>query len=137
MSFSAAKRHIPRLQRVLDALCRPPQTDPDAENLRQRLTDPRRDAPYLFTFLKVNGMPPTNNHAEQALRLPVIFRKISFGSRSLHGAQTTATNLSLLTTAKRQNRSPIDLFRSVLLHGPDVPLSMLYNPTAIPAADSS
>lgn len=137
VSFSAAKRHIPRLQRVLDALCQHPSADPDAENLRQRLTDPRRDAPNLFTFLNVKGMPPTNNHAEQALRLPVIFRKISFGSRSLHGAQATATNLSLLTTAKRQNRNPVELFRNILLHGPDVPLSMLYSPTAIPAADSS
>ena len=92
---------------------------------------------HLFTFLKVNGMPPTNNHAEQALRLPVIFRKISFGSRSLHGAQALATNLSLLTTAKRQNRNPIDLFRHLLLHGPNTPLVALYDPENIPPFDSS
>ena len=82
-------------------------------------------------------MPPTNNHAEQALRLPVIFRKISFGSRSLLGAQAMAANLSLLTTAKRQDRNPIELFRNVLLLGPDTPLAMLYKPDAIPPWDSS
>ena len=82
-------------------------------------------------------MPPTNNHAEQALRLPVIFRKISFGSRSLPGAQATAANLSLLTTAKRQQRDPIDMFRTVLLQGPDTPLAVLYQPDAIPHCDSS
>jgi transposase len=97
VTFQAAKHHIPRLQRVLDALCRQPLAEEDAENLRQRITDPKRDAQNLFTFLKVKDMPPTNNHAEQSLRLPVIFRKICFGSRSLTGAQALAVNLSILT----------------------------------------
>ena len=82
-------------------------------------------------------MPPTNNHAEQSLRLPVIFRKISFGSRSLPGAQATASNLSLLTTAKRQGRDPIELFRDILLHGADTPRSAIYDPANLPAWDSS
>ncbi len=137
LSFSMAQRHIPRLRRVLERLCARAQADAESENLRQRMTDPKRDAPNLFTFLEVNGMPPTNNHAEQALRLPVIFRKISFGSRSLHGAQATAANLSLLTTAHRQQRNPLDLLHAILLHGARTPLSMLYQPDAIPAPDSS
>jgi len=78
-------------------------------------------------------MPPTNNHVEQALRLPVIFRKISFGGRSLHGAQATAANRSLLTAAKRQQRDPIKMFRTLLPYGPDTPLSALFHPGAIPA----
>ena len=82
-------------------------------------------------------MPPTNNHAEQSLRLPVIFRKISFGSRSLLGAQAMAVNLSLLTTAKRQDRNPIDLFRDALLHGGSTPRAALYEPDSLPALDSS
>lgn len=137
VTFSAAKRHIPRLQRVLGSLCQYPLADDDAENLRKRITDPKRDARNLFTFLKVNGMPPTNNHAEQSLRLPVIFRKISFGSRSLLGAQALASNLSLLTTAKRQGRSPVELFRNLLLHGADTPRSAIYHPSNLPAWDSS
>ena len=104
---------------------------------RKRITDPKRDALNLFTFLEVNGMPPTNNHAEQALRLPVIFRKISFGSRSLLGAQSLATNLSLITTAKRQNRKPIDLLKTIILRGSDTPLANLYDPDNIPPIDSS
>lgn len=137
VSFSAAKRHIPRLQRVFDSLCRHPLANADAENLRQRITDPKRDARKLFIFLEVNGMAPTNNHAEQSLRLPVIFRKISFGSRSLLGAQSLAVNLSLLTTAKRQDRSPVELFREILLHGADAPLTVLYDPENLPASDTS
>jgi hypothetical protein len=137
ISSSAAKDYVPRLQRVLDTLCLRPLADADAENLRNRLIDPKRDATNLFTFLEVNGMPPTNNHAEQSLRLPVIFRKISFGSRSLLGAQALAANLSLLTTAKRQGRQPVELLRTLLLRGTDTPTSNLYAPHAIPAWNSS
>ncbi len=82
-------------------------------------------------------MQPTNNHAEQALRLPVIFRKISFGSRSLLGASALAANLSLLTTAKKQQRNPVELFRTVLLKGRLTPLNALYHPDSIPKTDSS
>ncbi|MDZ4199118.1 MAG: transposase, partial [Kiritimatiellia bacterium] len=137
ISFETARRHIPRLQRVLTAICWQPLQDADAETLRQRVSDPKRDAPYLFTFLETQGVPPTNNHAEQSLRLPVIFRKISFGSRSLNGAQALAVNLSFLATAHRQNRSPIELFRDLLLLGSDTPLSSLYNPASLPVPNSS
>jgi transposase len=137
LSFSDAKAYIPRLQRTLRSICLRPLPDSDAENLRNRILDPKRDAPYLFTYLSVNGMPPTNNHSEQSLRHAVIFRKISFGSRSLQGAQALATNLSMLTTAKRQNRDPITLFKRILLNGPNAPPSILYDPANIPQTDSS
>lgn len=137
LSFSAAKAYIPQLGSTLGELCLLPLADADAENLRQRLTDPKREAPNLFTFLDVPGMPPTNNHAEQSLRLPVIFRKITFGSQSLHGAQALATNLSLITTAKRQGRNPLELIKTILLRGFDTPLSNLYDPGNLPASDSS
>ena len=132
ISFSKAKARIPSLQRELKAICAQPIKDADSENLRQRVTDPKRDGLNLFTYLKVNGMPPTNNHAEQSLRLPIIFRKISFGSRSLHGAQAMAANLSLITTAKRQKKNPIELITQMLLQGDQTPISALYDPDAIP-----
>ena len=93
LSFSEAKAYAPRIESVLGEICLLPLADADAENLRRRLTDPKRDAFNLFTFLEVAGLPPTNNHAEQSLRLPVIFRKITFGSQSERGARALATNL--------------------------------------------
>ena len=71
-------------------------------------------------------MEPSNNHAEQALRLPVIFRKTSFGSRSLSGAQNLATNLSLIGTAKRQGKDPMDLIKTLLLNGESASAETLY-----------
>ena len=137
ISFSAAKAHIPRLRRTRDAICMRPLADAEAENLRQRVTDPKRDGKNLFTFLEVPGMPPTNNHAEQSLRLPVIFRKITFGSQSLHGAQSLAVNLSLASTAKRQGKDPLALFKTILLNGANTPITELYDPKNLPQPNTS
>lgn len=126
ISFSKARARKPALQRRLDAICCSPLNYPNAENLRQRFIDTDRDANRIFTFLDVNGMEPTNNQAEQSLRLPVIFRKICFGSRSTLGAHTLSTNLSLITTAKRQNRDPIDFLQTILLRGPAAAQPRLY-----------
>ena len=127
LSVSDAKAYIPRLERTLATICLHKLEDKDAENLRQRVTDPKRDASKLFTFLEVPGMPPTNNHAEQSLRKPVIFRKICFGNRSMQGAQSFATNLSLLTTASRHNKCPIKLFTNILLKQGNITLDQIYD----------
>jgi transposase len=126
ISFLKAKARKPELQRRLDIICRSLLSYPNAENLRQRLIDPDRSANRLFTFLDVNGMEPTNNHAEQSLRLPVIFRKICFGNRSALGAQTFSVNLSLIVTAKRQNRDPLAFLQALLLHGTSAAQPFLY-----------
>ena len=38
--------------------------------------------PALWTFVTVDGIEPTNNPAERALRAPVIHRKVSLGTQS-------------------------------------------------------
>jgi len=136
ISFSKAKKQITKLERKIEHISRFSLKNKEAENLRKRITDPKRDALKLFAFLKVPGMPPTNNHAEQSLRLPVIIRKITNGSRSLEGAQALATNLSLLVTAKRQNKDPVELFLNVLLQGKDTPAKFIYDQNT-PAHDTS
>ena len=90
-----------------------------------------------YTLVEVPGVPPTNNHAEQSLRLPVIFRKITFGSQSPRGAQALATNLSLIATAKRHGRDPLELIKAILLNGTDTPLTALYNPENLPENNTS
>jgi hypothetical protein len=41
--------------------------------------------PALWTFTTTDGVEPTNNPAERALRGPVIHRKLSLGTQSKHG----------------------------------------------------
>ena len=137
ISYSNARGLIPQLTKIRDEICMNTLKDAASENLRKRITDPKRDGNRLFVFLEVNRMEPTNNHAEQALRLPVIFRKISFGSRSLEGAQKLAVILSLIGTARRQNKDPIEMFKTILLKGVNASPEILYQAENIPTFDSS
>jgi transposase len=58
----------------------------------------------LFMFLEEEGVEPTNNAVEQALRTAVQWRKISFGNRSRNGEIAVARLLTVAQTCKRQRR---------------------------------
>ena len=61
--------------------------------------------PALWTFTELDGVEPTNNHAERGLRGAVIYRKLSFGSQSERGEQTIERLLSASITCRLQKRS--------------------------------
>jgi transposase len=61
--------------------------------------------PALWTFAKHDGVEPTNNHAERALRSAVIYRKLCLGTQSEHGEHRVARLLSAHTTSRLQGRS--------------------------------
>ena len=56
----------------------------------------------LFTFLEEEGVEPTNNSAERALRTGVQWRKVSFGNRSAAGELATARLLTVSETCDLQ-----------------------------------
>lgn len=58
--------------------------------------------PALWNFVDLEGVVPTNNEQEQALRLAVRIRKNSYGSTSESGALFVTRILSILGTARRQ-----------------------------------
>jgi transposase len=58
----------------------------------------------LWTFSRVEGVEPTNNAAEQALRPAVLWRKGSFGSRSAAGCRFVERLLSVRATCQQQER---------------------------------
>ena len=61
----------------------------------------------FFAFLRNEGVEPTNNSAERALRCAVQWRKISFGSRSTQGEVAVARLLTVTRTCRMQNRKPL------------------------------
>ena len=68
----------------------------------QRLLDGmgvHQDRGNLLRFLKVDGLEPTNNRAERALRPAVIARKVSHCSKNQRGAEAFATFVSVIQTA--------------------------------------
>lgn len=58
----------------------------------------------LWTFVDVEGVEPTNNAAEQALRHAVIWRKLSFGTQSASGSRFVERLLTVIETCRRQQR---------------------------------
>ena len=97
----------------LQAICAATGASEKAVALQQRLLDPRREYNRLFTFLDYPAVQPTNNHAEQSLRTIVIFRKICFGTRSPDGSLSHSVLPSLLVTAQRQGKHPLDFFQTL------------------------
>ncbi len=61
--------------------------------------------PALWTFATHDGVQPTNNHAERALRGAVIYRKLSLGTQSHGGERRIERLLSAHTTCRLQHRS--------------------------------
>jgi transposase len=112
LSLPKATAMIPSLQRQLHRLGSQPLDHSAAETLRQRVME--KDKDKLFTFLRVKGVEPTNNHAERSVRSLVIMRKISFGTRSAAGSESHGVLPSLLETARRQGKNAIGFLATLL-----------------------
>jgi transposase len=63
---------------------------------------------HLWTFVRVEGVEPTNNHAERALRHGVIDRKTSGGTESEAGSRFVERMLSVVATCRQQDVNVLD-----------------------------
>jgi transposase len=68
----------------------------------QELYDHRE---WLWTFVRCEGVEPTNNAGERALRHAVIWRKLSFGTQSAGGSRFVETMLTVIETCRQQHRN--------------------------------
>jgi len=71
--------------------------------------------PALWTFVTVEGVEPTNNPAERALRAPVIHRKVSLGTQSENGERFAERALSAAATCRQQRRSLFTYLSELLI----------------------
>ncbi len=62
----------------------------------------------LWTFVSTEGVEPTNNADERALRSAVIWRRVSFGPQSQRGSRFVERILTVSATLKQQNRNILD-----------------------------
>jgi len=69
---------------------------------------------WLWTFLDVEGVEPTNNVSERALRPAVIWRKLSFGTQSAKGSRFVETILTVVETCHRQSRNSLEYLTAAL-----------------------
>ena len=62
----------------------------------------------LWTFVDREGVEPTNNAAQRALRRPVIWRRRSFGSQSEAGSRFVERMQTAVITLRQQKRDVLD-----------------------------
>jgi transposase len=88
------------VERLLETgrCCGVPKTEGTCRELLKR-----REA--LWTFVQVEGVEPTNNIAERAIRPGVQWRKGSFGTQSEEGSRFVESMMTVVATLKQQQRS--------------------------------
>ena len=67
----------------------------------------------LWAFVDTIGIEPTNNHAEQQLRAFVLWRKRSFGTQSERGNRFAERIMTVVHTARKQNRHVLSYLTAV------------------------
>jgi transposase len=67
----------------------------------------------LWTFVRTEGIEPTNNNAERPLRRAVLWRRKSFGTQSESGSRFVERILSVVTTLRQQGRDVLDYLTTV------------------------
>lgn len=83
-----------------------------------------RDA--LWTFVTHEGVEPTNNPAERALRALVLWRRRSFGSQSERGERFVERMMTVVQTLRQRGRDVfVFLVRSVTAHLASTPAPTL------------
>jgi len=70
--------------------------------------------PEWFLFLLQPGQPATNFQAEQALRTPIVNRKVFGGNRTDAGCQAQVITASTIQTCKQQKRSAFTFLRDAI-----------------------
>ena len=89
----------------------------------------RREA--LWTFVQVDGVEPTNNTAERAIRPGVLWRKGSFGTQSAEGSRFVEIMLTVVTTLKQQQRNVLEYLTAAC----EAALRGEAAPSLLPASD--
>jgi transposase len=108
-AFQAAMKSIE--QRVGDLLRAGEQCD--QEKTRRTCGNIIKLERSLWTFVRVEGIEPTNNNAERPLRRAVLWRRKSFGTQSESGSQFVERILTVVTTLRQQGRDALDYLTTV------------------------
>jgi transposase len=74
----------------------------------------------MWTFIRVEGVEPTNNHAEREIRNLVIWRRTSFGTQSERGSRYIERMATVVSTLRKQERDVLEYltaaYQASLLH---------------------
>ena len=106
------KQSIKKLKRAFLQKVRRPPNHSEAINIKKRFVD-GVDKCY-FLFLDREGVSPTNNLSEQAIRFVVIDRRVTQGTRSWAGMRWSERAWTVIATCARHKRSVYQFFLEAL-----------------------
>ena len=102
LSFATFQNRMKPIRREIDALLLRGYCNAPTHGFCKELVEHKDN---LWTFADVEGIEPTNNAAERALRHAVIWRKLSFGTQSAGGSRFVERLLTVVETCRRQSRN--------------------------------
>jgi len=109
------QRHPGRYQRMIEKWrkaflqkVRKPPNHNEAWNIKDRFKGSGEKG--YFLFLEREGVPPTNNGTEQAIRFVVIDRRVTQGTRSWAGMRFCERAWTVVATCNRHRRSVYQFF---------------------------
>jgi transposase len=108
--YVGVARSMVREQLEAGAVCRRTKT---AGMCRELLTV----EPTLWTFVSLEGVEPTNNAAERALRHAVLWRKNSRGNDSETVGHLVGNILTVVATCRQQGRDVLEYLTSCCRRG--------------------
>jgi transposase len=86
--------------------------------------------PALWLFAALEGVEPTNNHAERLLRSGVLWRKNAFGCHSASGCRFVERMLTVVQTLRLKNRPVlVYLVDAIVAHRSGLPAPQLLGRT--------
>jgi transposase len=107
MSRAAFQEEMQAVRKKVGQLLRR-GTDCNHEKTAGTCRDILKREEALWTFVRVEGVEPTNNLAERQVRPGVLWRKHSFGTQSAAGSRFVERIMTVVATLKQQHRNVLD-----------------------------
>lgn len=104
-------QYLARLEQQLTDLMKLAVPHKQGQKLMRAIKKCRAD---LFVFMTRRDVPYTNNGSERALRMSVIFRKVTGCFRSAWGSQFYAATISVIATGKLHGKTALEAIRQVI-----------------------
>ncbi len=119
ISRQTAANQASHLKKRIVQLSEPIKTNAANERFAAHLFGQQR---HLFTYLRRTGIDATNYRAEQALKMPIVNRKVWGGNRTEDGAAAQGILASVLKTLALTGRQAIDWLGGLLRSPASTPL---------------
>jgi len=107
LTRDAFGRWMQKVERAVGRLLRKAEVCPDAK-VAGMAKEILKLEPALWTFVQVDGLEPTNNVAERAIRPAVLYRKGCFGTHSPEGSRFVERMLTVVATLRQQKRNVLE-----------------------------